>query len=218
MQSKFYGLNITDLPSNATAITRALLQIYYSPLLTTKSEEILISAYQLTHTCSPSLGYPGTVLLDAEKVTSDHACFIQFDITSAVKSWVTNSSTYHGLEVEVSAGQCDQTSSFLADAALFSNYLQTSSADSIDVRPALFVSSAHPMSNTRRRRRRQTLDMEYCESLQSGQPNCCIYDFQLDLKTDLGWNWIIQPNMIITNQCSGECPPTWAEDTNYTQV
>ena len=221
MQSKYYKLDTEELSFDAIGtITTAFFQIYYDPVASTKSEEILISAYQLNRTCCNALVHPDTVLLDARKVTSDHACFVQFDITSAVKSWVADKSTNHGLEIEVSAGQCGQSSYLkLGHAAQFSGYLQTSTTDRIDYRPVLFVSSSHPMaSSIRGRRRRQTLDEDYCDSLEPGQPNCCIYDFELNLVKDLGWNWIIQPRTIRLNQCTGECPPTWAEEANYTQV
>lgn len=217
MESKYYQIETDELSGT---ITSASFQIYYDPLLSTKSEEILISAYQLSSTCCNVFVHPLTVLLDARKVTSDHACFVTFDITNAVQAWVANPSTNYGLEIEVSSGQCGQLSQAkLGDSALFSGFLQASTAIQIDYRPVLFVSSAHPMADSSgARRRRQTLDEDYCESLEPGQPNCCLHSFELDLVNDLGWNWILEPRTIYLNQCSGECPLSWAEEANYTQV
>jgi hypothetical protein len=215
MQSKHYQIDTDKLSGT---ITTAVFQIYYDPQTSSKSQEILISAYRLGSTCCNAVVYPETVLLDARKVTSDHACFVTFDITSAVQAWMANTSTNYGLEIEVSAGHCGRPSSVsFEDAAMFSGYVRTSTADQPNYRPVLFVSSAHSMTDSRRRRR-QTLDEEYCESLEPGQPNCCLHDFRLHFANDLGWNWILLPRTVDLNQCSGECPPMWAEESNYTQV
>ena len=217
-QSKFYEIDIGDLPSNATAVTSARFQIYYEPSKTTTTEEILLSVYQLTESCCLSK-YPDTILLDTRKATSDHACFIEFDITNAVKSWAADGSSYHGLEVEISAGQCAQQSSYQVEySSQFSSYVTTSKTDVVDYRPVLFVSSSHPMSSDAGRRRRQSIDLEYCNSLDPNQPNCCVHDFSVNFKDDLGWDWIIQPKEIASNQCTGECPDTWAQDSSYAQV
>lgn len=194
-----------------------MLQLYYDPAATS-GKEILITAYQLMESCSQTGGYH-RILLDSKRVTSYRSQFVEFDVTRAVRTWTAKRSSYYGLEVEVVNDQCSDIS--LPNAStLYSTYLQPSgTAVPRDQRPSLFVMSDFSyFTSWRQRGRRQTLDFDYCGTLDPTQPNCCIRDFRLNLKTDLGWDWIVQPKTINLNQCAGDCPPRWAEDSNYTQV
>ena len=211
--SKLYQLDVTRIPSAFTEIRRATLQLYYNDDSILTANDLLLSAYQLTESCSRT----DRILLDVKQLSPRlPASFIQFDVTAAVRSWATDVSTYHGLEVEISMGTCS-LSSFLQTPFLYTTFLQLVDVTVTPERgPSLFVTSQAIKAQARNRR--QTLDLSYCSTLQPGHPNCCIYDYKLNFVEDLGWNWIVQPSTIQLNQCSGDCPSTWAEEGNYTQV
>ena len=211
--SKYYRCDASKLPSY-TVIKRAVLQLYFSPT-TTNGKEIHISVYQLMESCSRKGGYR-RVLLDSKLVTVFRRNFIEFDVTSAVRTWAMKRFTYYGMEVEVKTDQCNDVSRLRSSTVYGSS---NNTAIPHGQRPILFITSEVSNSAvTPTRGRRQTLDFDYCNSLSKKQTNCCLRDFRLNLKEDLGWNWIVQPKMIRINQCAGECRPSWAEDVNYTQV
>jgi hypothetical protein len=118
--------------------------------------------------------------------------------------------SYYGLEVEVKTGGCNIYSSFLKYIA---GKIQRSQ------NPTLFITSeVWNSAVTGGRGRRQTLDFDYCNSLSTKQPKCCLRSFRLNFKKDLGWDWIVQPKTISLNQCLGECEPHWGEDVSHVQV
>lgn len=209
--SKFYRLDVTKLPSSSADIKSATLQISCNDEAT--ANNLLLSAYQLTAPCSPV----GRILLDVKRLNTFFAVpFIQFNVTAAVRSWATDISTYHGLEVEISMGACSLVS------ILQTRTLQTTLFRLTDVTvtrqfgSSLFVTSQ--VIKEEARQKRQTLDLGYCSKLEPGHPNCCIYNYTVNFVEDLGWNWIIQPPVVQLNQCSGNCPSLWAEEGNYTQA
>jgi hypothetical protein len=118
--------------------------------------------------------------------------------------------SYYGLEVEVKTGGCNIYSSFLKYIA---GKIQRSQ------NPTLFITSeVWNSAVTGGRGRRQTLDFDYCNSLSTKQPKCCLRSFRLNFKKDLGWDWIVQPKTISLNQCLGECEPHWGEDVSHVQI
>ena len=218
VESKFYQCNSDRLPTTNAAIKTALLQLYYNPL-TARRQDIIISAYQLTESCTRRGGY-NRILLDTKRLTCTRSDYVEFDITRAVKTWATRKSENYGIEVEVVSDGCNR-SPYRYTTTPYSMYLQPNGSNvPLERRPTLFVTSdiGYSVYTTRGRRRRQTLDSRFCKSLHPKNTNCCIRDFKLNLKKDLDWDWIVQPKVINVNQCSGLCPPTWADDANHTQV
>ncbi|XP_062521620.1 transforming growth factor beta-2 proprotein-like [Corticium candelabrum] len=218
VESKFYQCNSDRLPTTNAAIKTALLQLYYNPL-TARRQDIIISAYQLTESCTRRGGY-NRILLDTKRLTCTRSDYVEFDITRAVKTWATRKSENYGIEVEVVSDGCNR-SPYRYTTTPYSMYLQPNGSNvPLERRPTLFVTSdiGYSVYTTRGRRRRQTLDSRFCKSLHPKNTNCCIRDFKLNLKKDLDWDWIVQPKVINVNQCSGLCPPTWADDANHTQI
>eukprot|EP00118_Oscarella_pearsei_P006170 m.28029 g.28029 ORF g.28029 m.28029 type:complete len:411 (+) comp30531_c0_seq1:2-1234(+) len=241
-KSRFYSVDETQLKaiaSSSETIKQAQLQIYYNPVSSSSLDyETILIAYQLTVPCSDDSYVNTKRMLDLQHVTSGRPSFVNFNVTKAVQHWL-NSGTTYGIEVQVFSSRQVSVPKEIKLTALYNEaapsdankpdvqidyagYIKDASDDTpADNKPTLFLTLEHSVVNDQLqgRRRKRALDQEYCDNLSGPElDNCCIREFYIDFKKDLGWTWIIQPKGFYANECSGECPMYWAEDTNHTQV
>ena len=243
-KSRFFKWNedeMNKIAGSGQTVREAQLEIHYNPISSSSTNygyyETIFVAYQQTVACTDSIYPYAKVVLDMKHIRADEPTYIKFNVTKAVRDWVAcTDSKSNGIEIQVfSSRQCalpsssslspygQSSQSLISEAS--TDYSQSIKVDDdapMDNRPHLFVvTESSPQSKLlrRKRRRRQAVDLEYCNSLSGNEAeNCCVREFYIDFKNDLNWLWILEPKGIWVNDCSGECPLLWAENGNYTQI
>lgn len=69
-----------------------------------------------------------------------------------------------------------------------------------------------------RRRKKRSLDADYCFSKNPNESNCCLRELYIDFRKDLKWNWVHAPTGYKANFCAGACPYLWSMDTQHATI
>ena len=74
--------------------------------------------------------------------------------------------------------------------------------------------------NHRTRRSTSTYGQNTCSA--QSQPSCCLRQFYVNFKRNLGWSWIRQPKGYYPNYCAGSCSyvngSVWSSETHHASV
>lgn len=68
-------------------------------------------------------------------------------------------------------------------------------------------------SNRRRKRYSVNSGLTFCNP---NQIECCLNSLEINFERDFNWTWILKPQQIAFNYCSGECPLRWS--TRHSQL
>ena len=68
------------------------------------------------------------------------------------------------------------------------------------------------------RRRKRSLDADYCFRRKPDEANCCLRELFIDFRNDLGWKWIHAPTGYYANFCAGACPYLWSMDSQHATI
>ena len=91
---------------------------------------------------------------------------------------------------------------------------------SLEHHPHLVVMIRSPSSQAKShsRRKKRSLDAEYCFRRKPDEANCCLRELFIDFRQDLGWRWIHAPKGYNANFCAGACPYLWSMDTQHATI
>ena len=203
-----------------------------SSVVVSPDPEQLLEVYQINY-CS--WGLQKTNYMSTNCVKKSARDYVEFDVTKAVKRWIKDPFTNHGIEVVVHPGKrSPYTGGFFS-----SNTLEVAFAEDGSNQPQLiimFQRDEQPTQNEKRRRR----DMHCApisnppltpvnpptkgkrrkrQSLAEADSSCCsLTPLYIDFHRDLGYYWIIEPKGYWANECAGECPNFLESDVEHGQI
>lgn len=155
------------------------------------------------------------VLVTSKVVPVEDDGYISFDVTSAVRSWIRNSSG-EDLQFEV-AVRCPQ--SLVTGLALPPNIEFLVSSSKIDVNAQLVVALLRERERKMERRQKRQISVSSQHCIANPQePNCCLRGLEINFKRDFGWTWVIAPQTFYPNFCEGLCPLVWPSASTSTSL
>ncbi len=158
--------------------------------------------------------------------------WIKFDVTAAVRDWVTMPDSNLGIEVTTSSQERIHVL-FADPRGTMPSVDMQPRGDQImpekspkEQHPRLIVLApandaiGHNGGNNRRRRSTSTYGQNTC--VDQTQPSCCLRQIYVNFKRNLGWSWIRQPKGYYPNYCAGSCSyvngSMWNAQTHHASV
>ncbi|CAK8692540.1 unnamed protein product [Clavelina lepadiformis] len=244
--SEFFHFNLETYKLNRDSIVSASLRLYQVESFGTPSgARQQVQLYKLSRPESP--GYsPGKSFLTMRSMDIYRKGWVSFDVTSTVKDWVESPANNQGLELTIPCSD-EESSGLNTNSAgeskrLMIRFAGSSSLPRNDARrgdfngevmmpeyppennPHLVIMTRTPVAqsksqnNGHSRRRKRSLDADYCFRRNPTETNCCLRELEIDFRRDLGWNWIHSPPRYRANFCGGACPYLWSMDSHHATI
>ncbi|KAM6427794.1 transforming growth factor beta-1 proprotein [Liasis olivaceus] len=149
--------------------------------------------------------------------------WLSFDVTNVLRVWLASTDILGRFRLSTHCS-CD---SKREDLKVEIEGIVTKRGDQGQIsrdkqqRPYLLIMAMTPErvdSHNHKRRKRSTLDADFCSSQSPEEKNCCVRRLYIDFRKDLKWKWIHEPKGYYANFCMGPCPYLWSSDTQYSKV
>ena len=187
----------------------AELRVYQTPNQRHPMSDVRIDACENTREHDNNTKNGCYTALDTKWSLSSEEKWISFDVTSVVQGWMDDSSKNHGLTVTVTSSlpagrDWDVSPIYLGGPA--SKNVESEDEEPLPNILVWFVPPERVQST--RRRKRRSLDSDYCKK-RPRETRCCLRSLYVDFQKDLRWNWIHAPKGFYPNYCAGHCPLMW---------
>ena len=196
-----------DLSDNLTDISQADLLLYQEPSALPDHELRDSRQYVEIQAVLDSMNLNQRFVVEGKYVDFWKVGYEVFDITSAVKLWVSKG--IHGtvvLEVVIycySSSDCAQPNEKGQSPA---KVIYSYSTEDTEKAPRIVVVSKNPMEAAHQKRyRRGTEGGSGVAQCRANQSTCCLKPLTIDFHADLGFDFIIQPTQFEANYCEGVC-------------
>ena len=152
-------------------------------------------------------GYIPAILCARAAFSLDHDGYVSFNISRVVEQLITAGVTTGRLYLEVEVESIDNVHPPAVEIA----YTDIKGRYSKTTQLVLGVNSRDD-----ERRRRQVGGRVHPSCTAAASTNCCKRDLVLDIHRDLNWYWILRPQTLPINFCSGFCSLSWPTATYHT--
>lgn len=184
-----------------------------------------VKVYRVVRRSSKGRETKTYILLESKNVGSEEDGYVSFDVKDCVKEWLRENDNLRSLEFEVAIETPEIVDSglFFPPAIIF----DVPSANKGEKNAHLRVEILNRREPSRdhdalfHRRKRQTVEgvsNQFC----SENPNtesCCLRELTVDIREDLGLDFVVLPRNYTPNYCSGGCTagPNLSAATNSTK-
>ena len=212
-----FDINLTSEDVLSSAELRLWYHIIDGDSLKPGDKQRITIFHVLKHQDNNYHGEDPTFYCTRASVSLKKDGYVSFNITSAVKQWMTTLGVASGrfyLEVMVEKLQTMDSSGQLAfqSPAVRVAYTDLEQRYSKTTQLVLRVYSE---SDLRRRKRHVGGSVEQTCST-TGTRNCCKRNLVLNIHRDLNWFWVLRPRTLPINFCSGFCSLNWPTATYHT--
>ncbi|XP_037100433.1 transforming growth factor beta-3 proprotein-like [Syngnathus acus] len=230
--SKVFRFNVSAMERNASDLFRAEFRALRVPNAGARRNEQRIELYQIVR---PNEHVRKQRYIGAKNVlTKGTPEWVSFDVTDAVREWLTSRGSNLGLEISVHCpchtygpnGDIIDNDNEILDvkfkgvdgeeeqSRLDLSHLKRSKDQNL---PHLILMMIPPHRlDSKSRRRKRALDTDYCFS--NAEESCCVRRLHIDFRRDLDWKWIHEPSGYDANYCSGPCPYLRSSDTAHSSL
>ncbi|XP_077409080.1 transforming growth factor beta-3 proprotein-like [Vanacampus margaritifer] len=231
--SKVFRFNVSAMERNATNLFRAEFRALRLPNAGARRNEQRIELYQVVR---PNEHIRKQRYISAKNVlTKGTPEWVSFDVTDAVRQWLTDRGSNLGLEISVHCpchtfgpnGDIIDNENEVLDvkfkgvdgedeqSRLDLGHLKRSKEQNLP-HLILMMIPPHRLDAKSSHRRKRALDTNYCFS--KTEESCCVRRLHIDFRRDLDWKWIHEPSGYDANYCSGPCPYLRSSDTPHSSL
>ena len=154
-----------------------------------------------------TIEYP--ILIKSQDIWTENDEYISFDVTEGVRTWLRDElSEQLDLKVVI---RCPES---VSTGLLFLPSVQFDTASKGPHNANLIIKVLVDSGNNSRTRR-STVEgstREYCLA-NPDESHCCLKETTVNIKEDLGLNWVLAPRTFQFTYCLGLCPRIWPSST-----